>query len=45
MAKDIDPSLAYEIRKLRKPKTTCKSENDPKDPKQYRKVKLDGYFK
>ena len=41
--KDIDSSLAYQIRKLRKPKTTCRSINDPKDLKKYKEVKLDGY--
>ena len=42
--KDKDPVLAYEVRKLRKPKTTCQSENDAKDPRQFKEMKLDGYF-
>ena len=43
MARDIDPSLAYQLRKLRTPRTMSKGRNDPKDPTQYKKMKLDDY--
>ena len=36
--KDIDPKLAYQIRKLRKSKRGRR--NCPRDPKNYREVKL-----
>ena len=43
MSKDIDPSLAYEIRKLKTPRTMSKGRNDPRDLTQYKKMKLDDY--